>query len=318
MSTRLRQWSLRLYRWIGIRHVCRRSVFGQPFICHVGDFGSEIPVYNEAHSLNEIAIMAAWASQFDGPQIVDVGGNVGFIASQIALLVRDREPHVYVLEPVPSTYAKLVTSIRRLGLTDLVSPLCCALGGNPHFATIWFSDRESLFAQISAHKPPARVGAESTWTAVLTIDLLATAIGRPICLIKVDVEGLEASVFEGANHILADAHRPALCFELNPITLREAGRSTGDLTRMLHGYELYYVDDFEGGRYPFGTALTSIDDIDWVCNVFAVPANVEGVGRWQRAVESARTRLHALDCHRGESAIRRRIPRQASPVAAKS
>lgn len=63
-------------------------------------------------------------------------------------------------------------------------------------------------------------GLQRKHIAVITIDDLVESIGRPIGLIKIDVEGLEQEVLEGAENSLA-AHRPVLFMELET---RHGGR----------------------------------------------------------------------------------------------
>jgi len=60
-------------------------------------------------------------------------------------------------------------------------------------------------------------------------------------------------------------------FEQNPITLRESGVSVRALRDLLPGYRLHYVDDLRGQKIPFGEPIQEADEIDWICNLFAVP-----------------------------------------------
>jgi hypothetical protein len=60
-------------------------------------------------------------------------------------------------------------------------------------------------------------------------------------------------------------------FEQNPNTLRDFGFSVRDLLDLLPGYRLHYVDDLRGQKLPFGDPIQEADEIDWICNLFAVP-----------------------------------------------
>ena len=43
------------------------------------------------------------------------------------------------------------------------------------------------------------------------------------------------------------------------------------LLDLLLGYRLHYVDDLRGQIIPFGEPIQEADEIDWICNLFAVP-----------------------------------------------
>ncbi|HEY0321712.1 MAG TPA: FkbM family methyltransferase [Pyrinomonadaceae bacterium] len=279
-------WRLRFLEGIGVKSFRARSGLNQPFVCHLGDFLGEHPFYSADSSRDEITIMAAWCSQFDEPVILDVGGNVGFIATQVAQLLLDKNPRVFSFEPVPHTFRRLVESVRRLGLEDYVYPVCSALSDEPKLARIWYAERATLFAQIS-DKPNERVGNKSAWCSALTLDHVHAAIGHAPSLIKVDVEGHEVKVFRGAKGLLASASRPAILFELNPMTLNETGGDICELADQLGGYRFFYINDFEGQRMKFGERVADIKSIDWVANIFAVPETPEAEHLWSQAVAEA-------------------------------
>jgi hypothetical protein len=53
--------------------------------------------------------------------------------------------------------------------------------------------------------------------------------------------------------------------------LRESGVSVRALRDLLPGYRLHYVDDLRGQKIPFGEPIQDAEEIDWICNLFAVP-----------------------------------------------
>lgn len=112
MSTGLRLLTVKVLRTLGVKHFRAQSGTGQPFICHLGDSNGENPYYNFASSRAEIVLMACWCRQFEEPIVFDVGGNVGFIATQLAQLLRERRPRIFSFEPVPFTFERLLSSVR--------------------------------------------------------------------------------------------------------------------------------------------------------------------------------------------------------------
>src|SRR5437879_1510308 len=101
MSTTLRQLSLLLLKSFGLTQFRSTSGLNLPFIVHLRDSFGEMPYYNLHTHRAEIVVMAAWCRQMENPLIFDVGGHVGFIATQLAQLLNDKKPQIYSFEPVP-------------------------------------------------------------------------------------------------------------------------------------------------------------------------------------------------------------------------
>jgi hypothetical protein len=103
----------------GIRNFVSTSGLGFDFVCHVGDL-SEHPFYHRRAYESELALCAAWLHDENEPVLFDIGANVGFVSTQLAQMLAARSPTIYAFEPVPTTFAKLVQSVHRLGLNDRV------------------------------------------------------------------------------------------------------------------------------------------------------------------------------------------------------
>jgi hypothetical protein len=164
----------------------------------------------------------------------------------------------------------------------LVFPICSAVSDSSGIARISYNPHQSLFAQVRDDTLNPRVGGHSALSATITVDEAIDSIGIKPDLIKVDVEGFEPRVFRGAERLLRGNNPSAICFESNPLTLSEVTSSPPELTQWLPDYHLYYIDDFDGQRRPFGDEIPNLAEISWVCNVFAV-ANSEGPEHWSKA-----------------------------------
>src|SRR4029078_2649304 len=217
------------------------SGLGYPFICHIGDLAGEAPFYNLDADRSELTLMTAWCAGQTRPVIFDVGANVGFIATQLAQMLRDQEAVVVAFEPVSSTFAKLKHSVQALGLESCVWPVCCAISDRPGFASIAFNDSQSLFAQMRPDTLNGRVGQKTTWVATQTLNTAVSALALTPTLLKVDVEGFEAHVLRGAEQLLSGPNAPAIMFELNPLTLREVASSVSAVADALPRYRFFYV-----------------------------------------------------------------------------
>ena len=285
MSTTARRYWLKLLRGIGIKHFRARSGIGAPYICHLGDFSGEVPFYDRNHSAAEILLMAQWCRQIENPVVFDVGANNGFIATQLAQLLRENSPRIFAFEPVPSTFSSLSRSVRALRLQQLVFPICCAISDKAGVSAIAYNPRESLFAQVGNDTSNTRVGSNLAYCATLRLDDIVSCLGVAPTLLKIDVEGSELEVLRGAGSLLDGPDAPAICLEWNPVTMKERGSSLTELLELLGARACYYIDDFEGQRIPFGEEIERVANINWVCNVFAIPQN--RLGSWQIAKSTA-------------------------------
>jgi FkbM family methyltransferase len=228
--------------------------------------------------------MASWCRDIESPVIFDVGANNGFVATQVAQLLRERSPEIYAFEPVPSTFAQMVLSIERLELGEFVTPVCCALSDSIGMCMIAYNPRESLFAQVRSDDQNPRAGNRLSAAPTMTIDKVVSALGKKPSLLKIDVEGFEPNVFRGAAGLLAEDNPPAVCFEWNPITLGELKSEVRYMSEALRRHKIFYVDDFQGQRKTLGTPIDDLRQVDWVCNVFAIPDIESSVSKWTSAV----------------------------------
>jgi FkbM family methyltransferase len=279
VSTTLRKAYLSLLRGLGVKRFRSCSGLGYPFICHVGDFAGEVPFYDRCHSRAELAMMTAWCKGIRHPIILDVGANVGFVATQLAQALGENDAKVYAFEPVPSTFAKLLSSIRDLDLEDQITPICCALSDSTGFCSLSYNPKESLFAQVRADAKNIRAGTQGAVAPCHTLDAFVNELGVKPALLKIDVEGLEGHVLRGGKEFLSGVEAPAICFEYNPVTLEEIDAMPADIAAALPGFHLYYVDDFEGQKLPFGQKVAQVSAINWVCNLFAISERTTSFSR---------------------------------------
>jgi FkbM family methyltransferase len=273
MSTILRQTILKGLRMAGVKSFRTRSGMGYSFVCYVGDFAGEVPFYNRSHSRAEIEFMARFCARRRNALVFDVGANIGFVATQLAQAAGNLNCRIIAFEPVYHTFVKLSNSIQRLGLQSNISPICCAVSDRSGgICSVGFDDANSLFAQVRHNGINPRVGRSLSWSAEVTLDGVADCLGARPALIKIDVEGSEAHVLRGARKLLRSADAPVICFELNPLTLREIGSSVEAIAAELLQYHCFYLDDFEGQRLPLGTQIDDLKSLTWCCNIVALPS----------------------------------------------
>lgn len=142
-----------------------------------------------------------------GPHPHDLIIDCGAYTGDTALVYLKRlggEARVIALEPNPANFARLVATVMAEGLAGRVTPLPLAAGRGPGTARI---------AADGAHADPrARLTEAGHAVAVAALDDLLRQGPRPGFL-KIDVEGHEPDLLEGARGLLA-AHRPGLALAL--------------------------------------------------------------------------------------------------------
>lgn len=297
MSTTLRLMTVRSLRKIGFKKFRAKNALRQPYICYLGDSFGENIFYHPTMSLAEIVLMVAWCQQIECPVIYDVGGNSGYIASQLAQLLRPQHPLIFSFEPIPATFVKLKNTIEQLGLSEYIFPICSALSDTCGLVQLSYSEWDSVQAQIAVNGPNLRAGDKVIWANALTLDLAIKGTARHPHLIKVDVEGHESRVFRGARESLSQPNCPAIQFELNPLTMKEMGINGLHLANCLPNYIFYFVDEVDGYKndlFKFGQVVPDLTAIQNVCNIFAVPATDIDQKRWQVALGQAKELLASL------------------------
>jgi FkbM family methyltransferase len=163
------------------------------------------------HGVYDLAVSEAlWRLLDPGETAVDVGSNIGYTAS---ILARRAGPsgHVYCFEPHPDVFRRLQRNVALWGLPVTIQN--AALSDTKGVAELrvprYFTGNQGTasleMAPSDAAGPPIRV-------ATLSIDGLEAPTG-PIALMKVDVEGHELAVFQGAARRLQSGAIRDIVFE---------------------------------------------------------------------------------------------------------
>jgi FkbM family methyltransferase len=183
-----------------------------------------------------------------GQVVLDVGANIGTHTFELARQV-GASGKVFAFEPTSFAYAKL---LRNLGLNTALVPIVKA-------EQLMLAASDSKIAENHIHSswplvPSDNLHAEhlgrlqSTEGArAISLDTyLKQAAVRRVDFIKLDVDGFECEVLEGARHCL-DTFRPTILMELAPYVLRERGSSPQYLMAILRrsGYRFTTLDGKE-------------------------------------------------------------------------
>jgi FkbM family methyltransferase len=249
-----------------------------PFVC---DLSNETSVrlflygYQE-HA--EIDIVRNWLRPDD--LVVDVGANIGVLTAVYASCVGPRG-RVLAIEPSPHTFAVLVESLERLGLSSVVPVSCCASDG---------AGVTSFFVSTSAESVPEeesmRVSEErraqfrQVLTTSATLDSLVASldVAVPPAAVKVDVEGAEPLVLRGASGILSSDDLPLVLIEIHRTALANFNFTPEDVLRFLPAdrFDRYFIprsisDVTEARRHGRMYRLDDVRNLPIYSNIIAIP-----------------------------------------------
>jgi FkbM family methyltransferase len=144
-----------------------------------------------------------------GSTVIDVGANIGMYAIALAGVVGETG-RVLALEPVPATAARLGGNIDMNGYRH-IDVVHAAAADQPGTMEICLAN-DSAYASAVTVKHQRATG-ETIRVPAVTLDDLWDERGRPmVSFCKIDVEGAELSVLQGAERLLA-ACRPMLLLE---------------------------------------------------------------------------------------------------------
>ena len=183
----------------------------------------------------------------------DAGANVGFFAVLAARLLGPAG-RVVCFEPLPDNARQIE---HNAGLNGFSNITVCrdALGGSNRTETFCTSAEPTWGMLNSVGKAPVQ-SSGTIEVSVRTLDSLCGPGKLPYPdLIKIDVEGAEAELLEGAAATLA-ASRPLLIIELH---------STNEAV-------LAVLKKLEYHAGVLGSAV-SVRDVNWDANIIAAPAN---------------------------------------------
>ena len=250
-----------------VSHALRLSsitpIKGRDGLVVLADFSDEriLDVIHEIRGENkEYDVMCELLTE--GDTFVDVGANFGTFSLLASRLV-GKNGRVIALEPQPRLVNLLRESIELSGARN-----CTVLEGACGFAAgdadLYVpgddSGRAGFFKSFSARRDHALVHVKR----LRLDDLLPTLPLSGRTVLKVDVEGSEVDVLNGARELIA-ARRPALIIELNPWSAAAAGTSPAAVIDAIEamGYEsLATVESFPAivsrGAIPLGRQLNLV------------------------------------------------------------
>jgi len=245
-----------LGEWRGFldrRRAFRRSIpilqdiHGARFVLYPCDRPNILHLIRRTHDLNEFQAIPHLLNP--GDTALDVGANLGFYSVLLSRLCGPAG-RVFAFEPVPDTYWRLreTITLNRCGNVVPIQAAVCDKSGTAKMNL--FAPQFSEWNSLGMPAMPAQNGAvvsplQSVEVPAMTLDDFCTTNRIDhIHFLKVDVEGFEVSVFQGAKRLLREHRVDYICFEISKIPLAGAGMESRKVFQALemHGYAAYQFD----------------------------------------------------------------------------
>jgi FkbM family methyltransferase len=173
-----------------------------------------------------------------GMTVLDVGANVGYFSAIAAALVGSGGS-VHAFEPVPESFTRLQ---RNLSNFRWCHAYPFAVGDVTGLAKIHFNEQELGWASLFNDNNLAC----ATDAQAISLDAWMIQQGlRGLNLLKIDVEGGEYRVLQGAGRMLRD-FRPVVTAELNCVCLSRDHHTPEDVVQLLKTAE-YRTFSFNNG-----------------------------------------------------------------------
>jgi FkbM family methyltransferase len=166
-------------------------------------------------------------------ELIDIGANLGVISILLAKRFPERQVHSF--EPNLSTFQSLQANVTINCLTNIQAQQCAVA---EHNGEVFFNADPIYRATCGI----ATSGDQNTVSVPCTTldSYIEKQSIKEIAFLKVDVEGYEALVFQGAESMLKRQQAKLIYYEICPVLTQKAGFDPALPTRILlrHGYQI--------------------------------------------------------------------------------
>lgn len=156
-----------------------------------------------------------------GDVAIDVGANVGLFSTALGIRLGPLG-HVLAFEPNPVVHRLLERNLSRHGMTPPVATHDFAVGCTTGDLSMIVYDNDLLSGFTASALDPAAAGSSSS--IKVRVCRLDDEVPGSVDFIKIDVEGHELDVLDGATSLLERSPGAILLVEINPDAQRLGGR----------------------------------------------------------------------------------------------
>ncbi len=187
-----------------------------------------------------------------GTTAIDAGANIGVVTGQLCRAVGARGT-VHAVEPLPANIRRL-HELKYENALDQLTIWECALSNKEGSAIL----RTERATGTSGH-----ASFTASWIDNATIPVVTHPLddiiphSTPVGFIKLDVEGAESLVLNGAKRIMT-SDRPLVFCEFNDIVLRDAGSSADELLREFADLGYAPANEYAQSALRLANAVTDL------------------------------------------------------------
>lgn len=223
---------LNFFRWqIGIRLINKKVIVpwvgDSKFITGSGETGITVNIYAGFTEYEDMLFLLHALQPTE--TFVDVGANIGaytILASKVV------QSHSIAFEPLPETADRLKDQIHVNRIESIVDVRNMGVGDKK--GALFFTNNNDTVNKVS-------LTGESENTTRVEVGTLDTELAEDVqYFLKIDVEGFEYNVLEGASKILSSANVSAIIIELND-SGEEFGHSNEEIHQKLLNFNLIPV-----------------------------------------------------------------------------
>ncbi len=236
-----------VYEWLpGVRAVVRRE-----------DIGMNKNIYHGLHDVNDMAYLLHVTTPQD--LFADVGANVG---SYTLLACGARGARGYCFEPVPSTYVRLLDNLAINSLQSRVIPMNIGLSDSD--GELHFTAHQDTINHVAA---AGRAEGNGSTISVPVRSLDSVFSPEQPTIMKIDVEGFEMKVIEGAGKVLSNPNLHSVFMELNGLGSRYGFDDREIVKKMLdYGFQTYEYEPFSRTLRSLNGAINTYENTLFIRN----------------------------------------------------
>lgn len=171
-----------------------------------------------------------------GDTVIDVGGNLGFFVLILNELVGNTG-NIYTFEPSKRLKAKLVSTVLKNNLQN-VTIVNFALGESEGVTTIHYNPKQTGLTSIVTD---FETGSFSEEIQITTLDKYSENISGRVSFIKIDTEGFEPQVLNGARKLIS-RDTPTIYIELGGDYQNSSAQALKILKELNYDCEAYSID----------------------------------------------------------------------------
>lgn len=188
-----------------------------------------------------------------GSIFVDVGANVGIYS----ILAAEKGSRVIAFEPDPQNLVALRSNLKLNHYSHLVDVRPIALGPTAGFIAI--NSGLGPLSHVSEAPFDASLNPPNHNQSVVTVSTLDCEISLPVSGMKMDVEGFELAILDGANKALGSCYIPIIQLEWNSLSDERYGIPRSKIQRRLSSFGYTLFDFQPGGALKVSDGSATLD-----------------------------------------------------------